>query len=149
MDRLDARPTRLLRYIGFAVGGLCMVIGVLAMVGMLLPGETFIPPIFWGGIVFFLGGLAYWQLFASSHVIVDQGVVSRRMFGLRLWSVPLEKAALSVGMDPTDKGAYMLSVIRVYYRQGGGLVGVIPYKQMHPDDVARLFRALGLPPKDA
>jgi len=147
MERLEVRPAKGLRYVGLAVGGLFMTMGTVVMAGQFVPGETFTPGLCIVGAVFFLGGLAYWQFFASSRVIVDQGVLSRRMFGRTLWTIPLDRASLRVGMDPSDRGAYMLNVIAVHYRQGQGLVGVIPYKQMHPDDVARLFQALNLPTK--
>ncbi len=147
MERLSLRPSRLLRYIGFAIGVALMVMGAVVMISMIVPGETFIPGLMGAGAAFFLIGLAYWQLYASSRIVLEEGVLSRKVYGITLWRISISQASASLGPDPGRRGAYIMNVLRVHDRVSNKLVGVFPYKQLHPDDAARLLRALRLSPK--
>ncbi len=112
---------------------------------LLSPGAAWRAQDIAGTVVIALVGLGFWQYLESSRVILENGVLSRRIFGISLWRIEAEKAHIRSGRDPQKQ--YSWSVLRVSdrTRRRRNFVGVIPYRQFYPADIVRLLEALGQP----
>jgi hypothetical protein len=133
-----------MRYGMFVVGVPFM--GFALVASILSPAEMLFKP---GGLasgigLFMLGG-GFWQYAESSRVILQNGLLSRKIFWITWWRIPVEKVHVRRGSDP--QGQYKWSVLRISdrTRRRKNYVGAIPYRQFLPSDIARLLEALGQP----
>ncbi len=145
VERLSLKPGRLMRYGMLVVGSPFMVFAGLAF--FVSPSDMLQPKGIASGLGMFLLGFVFWQWAESSRVVLDKGILSRKIFWITWWRIQAEKVHIREGNDP--KGEYKWSVLRISdrTRRRNNYVGAIPYRQFDPADIARLLDALGHPLK--